>query len=66
LDPDRPGTTITLFNNTTAVGNVLAGAVFGAIVTQFDYRTVYAFVSVFAALALGLLRLAGNRREPEP
>lgn len=68
LAPDQPGTTITLFNNTTGIGSVLGGLVFGAILTWFDYRTVYLFCVFFSVLALLLLylanplRVAGKRR----
>jgi SET family sugar efflux transporter-like MFS transporter len=61
MAPDRPGTTITLFNNTTAVGNVMGGMVFGAIISFFDYRSVYLFCALFAALAVLLLHLANAR-----
>lgn len=55
-----------MFNNAQAVSGILAGLMFGAFTSWLDYRFVYLFCAGFAALALGLLRLAGNRREPEP
>lgn len=62
LAPDHPGTTITLFNNTSGLGSVMGGVVFGAIVTWFDYRMVYVFCAFFTLVALSLLYLANTRR----
>lgn len=62
LAPDQPGTTITLFNNTSGIGSVLGGVVFGAIILHFDYRAVYGFCAFFTGLAIVLLHAANARR----
>jgi SET family sugar efflux transporter-like MFS transporter len=57
---DQPGTTTTLFTNSSKLGGVLGGICFGIIIYFFDYRTVYIICSVISVIAFYIFYIANS------